>query len=377
MVLSGSGPMSRAGRGTSNRGPSTTGCPAAHAHRAALDAAGLRERTCGRPTEVQGRAPRGRWPEVRLLDSAPDMGPLAAVERFLERLFERQSARLFRTTIRPVQVQRRLERAMEGDRFRDGDRTVVPHRFVIRLHPDDLATLRSSAPQLASLLADAGLAFARSHGYTLLDRPIVAIQPDPAVAPGDIAVDTVDPHAARATQARAVADVATAGQSGDAGGSPDAADGGASSIRPSPPTITPSDRTAVFVVPGIDGPRATIREIRPDHSSRSIAFDGRPLTIGRASDNGVVLRDGRASRHHARIDGRRGSLILSDLGSTNGSYVNDRRVESIALGEGDRIRVGATTLLVEAIVAPGSSATAGPASLTTPSEGATDHPVRG
>jgi len=40
------------------------------------------------------------------------MGPLAAVERFLERLFERQSARLFRTAIRPVQVQRRLERSM-------------------------------------------------------------------------------------------------------------------------------------------------------------------------------------------------------------------------------------------------------------------------
>ena len=90
-------------------------------------------------------------------------------------------------------------------------------------------------------------------------------------------------------------------------------------------------------------------------------FDGRPLTIGRASDNGVVLRDGRASRHHARIDGRRGSLVLSDLGSTNGSFVNDRRVDSIALGEGDRIRVGTTTLLVEAIADPVTPAGPGPA----------------
>src|SRR5207245_2866523 len=56
-------------------------------------------------------------PSARL---RPRMGPLAAVERFLERLFERQAARLFKTGIRPIQVQRRLERAMEGTRIRDG-----------------------------------------------------------------------------------------------------------------------------------------------------------------------------------------------------------------------------------------------------------------
>ncbi len=279
------------------------------------------------------------------------MGPLAAVERFLERLFERQSARLFRTAIRPVQVQRRLERAMEGDRERDGSRTVVPHRFVVRLHGDDLTALRTSAPDLAASLADGALAFARSHGYTLLDRPVVILRRDPSVATGDIAVDALDPRAPAPLDAN------------PSGADPDPMpSGGAVPTRE--PTHAPgaaggsglppaSDATAVFVVPGVDGPKATIREIRPDHSSRSIAFDGRPLTIGRAPDNGIVLRDGRASRHHARIDARRGSLVLSDLGSTNGSYVNDRRVESIALGEGDRIRVGTTTLLVEAI-APGS-----------------------
>jgi hypothetical protein len=115
-------------------------------------------------------------------------------------------------------------------------------------------------------------------------------------------------------------------------------------------TVAPgADRTAVFVVPVADGPVATLREIRADGVGRTVRFDGRPMTIGRAPDNTLVLADSRASRHHARIDGRRGTLILSDLGSTNGSWVNDRRVESMALGEGDRIRVGATTLVVEAI----------------------------
>jgi hypothetical protein len=284
------------------------------------------------------------------------MGPLAAVERFLERLFERQSARLFRTAIRPVQVQRRLERSMEEARSRDGVRTVVPHRFTVRLHPDDLAALRAAAPELASTLADAALAFARGHGYTLLDRPVVAIVADATVTPGDIAVDPEDRHGG-ARQARGV-DQPPASAEPARSRVVDAAPGAPAGARGAPHTAEEpalGDHTAVFVVPGIDGPRATIREIRPDHSSRTIAFDGRPLTIGRAADNGVVLRDGRASRHHARIDGRRGSLVLSDLGSTNGSFVNDRRIDSIALGEGDRIRVGTTTLLIETIAAPTSA----------------------
>jgi pSer/pThr/pTyr-binding forkhead associated (FHA) protein len=112
------------------------------------------------------------------------------------------------------------------------------------------------------------------------------------------------------------------------------------------------DQTAVFVVPAVESPRATLREIRPDGSTQSFVVDGRPLTIGRGPDNGLVLRDTRASRHHARIYGRQGALLLADLGSTNGSWVNDRQVQEIALGEGDRIRLGDTVLVVETVEAP-------------------------
>jgi hypothetical protein len=298
------------------------------------------------------------------------MGPLAAVERFLERLFERQSARLFRTGIRPVVILRRLERAMEDGRVRDGGRTIVPHRLVVRLHPDDVAALRAGAPDLAEVLADGALAFARHHGYTILDRPTVTIRPDERVDRTDVAVDVAAAAArdlaSRAPQAAEPAvDRETGAPDDDAvdarSGEPAAPDGSP------PPHAVPApagDQTAVFVVPVAEGPIATIREIRPDASGRTVRFDGRPMTVGRAPDNTLVLRDGRASRHHARIDARRGTLVLSDLGSTNGSWVNDRRVESVALGEGDRIRIGATTLLVESIDAdpsPGADGSAGSA----------------
>jgi FHA domain-containing protein len=294
------------------------------------------------------------------------MGPLAAVERFLERLFERQAARFFKTAIRPIQVQRRLERAMEGSRVRDGARTLVPHRFTVRLAPADLSAIRSAAPSLAADLADGALAFARGHGYSLLDRPTVALRSDPSVELGDIAIDAVEPARRGAEADDAGLDRGRADPSGlvDDGDPDDALDAsppvlpeagrvqapGAAATAPRAGSAGGSaDQTAVFVVPSSDGPRAIIRETRADGSSRTIAFDGRPMTIGRAPDNRLVLRDGRASRHHARIDGRRGTLVLSDLGSTNGSFVNDRRVDSVALGAGDRIRIGATALVVEAV----------------------------
>jgi hypothetical protein len=268
------------------------------------------------------------------------MGPLAAVEHFLERLFERQSARLFRTGIRPVVILRRLERAMEDGRVREGARTLVPHRLVVRLQPDDLTALRAATPELAATLADGALAFARHHGYTLLERPVVSIRPDPRVDLSDVAVDAVAP--AREPDGRPAAIAARAS---------DPAELPPTAVRsePRPAADVSADGTAVFAVPGVEGPRASIREVRPDGSTRTVEFDGRPLTIGRATDNRVVLRDGRASRHHARIDARRGSLVLTDLGSTNGSFVNDRRVDSAALGVGDRIRLGTTTMVVEAI----------------------------
>ena len=264
------------------------------------------------------------------------MGPLAAVERFLERLFEGQSARLFRTRLRPVQVQRRVERAMETNRVRDGRRTVVPHDFVVRLATPDAGALRASEPRLAANLADSALSFARAHGYTLLDRPRVTLREDPTIETGDVAIDVVMSDAAGG--------IADAIRSGAAGNGDSERTGTARHAA-----VPPSMPTAVFVVPGADGPRATIRELRSDGAGRVVELDGRPMTIGRAPDNVLVLADSRASRHHARIDARRGSLVLTDLGSTNGSWVNGRRVESIALGQGDRLRVGTTELLVETV----------------------------
>jgi hypothetical protein len=273
--------------------------------------------------------------------------PLAAVERFFERIFERQTARLFRTKLQPIQLQRRVERAMESQRRRDGDRTFVPNRYALHLAPADLAALRDAHPNLAADLADAALAFARSHAYTLADRPTVALIADATVEASDVRV-------AASTDQRQH----QAGLQGTGPHTPDSAEpatdtdsdtGGDDLERGDRDRPAPTDRTAVFVVPILESSLAVLREIRPDGSSRTVVVDGRPLTIGRAPDNGLVLADTRASRHHARLYGRRGALLLTDLGSTNGSWVNDRRIDEMALGEGDQIRIGDTIIVVESV----------------------------
>jgi len=70
------------------------------------------------------------------------------------------------------------------------------------------------------------------------------------------------------------------------------------------------------------------------------------LTIGRGRDNSIVLDDMLVSRRHVRITADADGLVLEDLGSRNGTYVNGRRVERTHLSEGDRIGIGAATFEV-------------------------------
>jgi hypothetical protein len=254
------------------------------------------------------------------------MTPLAAIERFFERLFERPSARLFRARLQPVQLQRRIERAMESERLASADRTLVPNRFVVHLNPDDLAGFGEMTGSLAIELADGALLFARSRHYTLVDRPRVDLLSDTTVERSDIRVIArfADPIPGRAGDRPAGAGMADGGPTG----------GG------------PTD-TMVFTVPRPAAPRARLRVRTPDGETRTVDVDGTDLTIGRAADNDLVLADGRVSRHHGRLTGRRGTLVYLDLGSTNGSRVNGVVVGELVLGVGDRLELGDSVIVVE------------------------------
>ena len=101
----------------------------------------------------------------------------------------------------------------------------------------------------------------------------------------------------------------------------------------------PADTRAYEVQPP-PAPAAVLAEQRPDGHGRRVVLDGGLLTIGRAPDNDLVLDDQRVSRHHARLQARRGMLVLTDLDSANGSRVNGVAISEVALGAGDRIEMG-------------------------------------
>ena len=241
--------------------------------------------------------------------------PMSAVERFFERLFERPSARLFSTRVQPVQVQRRIERAMEHGRIVDAGRTRVPDRFTVRLRRADIASLDRVA-ELPTELASGALEWARHRAYTLAARPSVAILADDALRSGDIEVE------ARFSDLKAGPALEIAEELG---------------------------RTRVFAVPVVRAPRATLEVREPGGRARTIVADGGPLTIGRAPDNVLMLVDSRASRRHARLQARDGVLVLTDLDSTNGTRVNGARIREVVVGEGDVLEIGASMITVLAV----------------------------
>jgi len=82
------------------------------------------------------------------------------------------------------------------------------------------------------------------------------------------------------------------------------------------------------------------------------------ISIGREEGNTVQLRDDRASRCHAKIHEDAGEILITDLDSTNGTWVNGEPVRIAPLRNGDRITIG-RSLLVISLVSEGATAGAG------------------
>jgi hypothetical protein len=216
---------------------------------------------------------------------------LKGFERRLERLVEGVFARAFKSSLRPVELGRRLIREMDDQRTVNVQGNVAaPNHFTITLGPDDHAQFAEIEESLLRALADEARNHAREQNYVFMGPVEVLLKRDDELGVGSFGLS------ARFKE----------GAGGTSGGSVVADDG------------------------------------------RRFPLADQPVVIGRATDAGVRVSDTSVSRRHAEIRPASGGWTIVDLGSTNGTRVNGAPVTERKLEDGDTITVGDAVLRFEA-----------------------------
>src|SRR5689334_17843971 len=72
-----------------------------------------------------------------------------------------------------------------------------------------------------------------------------------------------------------------------------------------------------------------------------------PVSIGRAADQTITLNSGQISRRHALLEYANGDVVVTDQKSSNGTFVNNQRITSTSLRDGDGVRVGPFTFVLD------------------------------
>ena len=101
--------------------------------------------------------------------------------------------------------------------------------------------------------------------------------------------------------------------------------------------LTPEQRELVADVPA--GTGVLVAERGATAGSR-VLLDADSVSVGRHPDSDVLLDDITVSRRHALITREQAGYRVTDVGSLNGTYVNNARVDDVALRNGDTIQVG-------------------------------------
>jgi hypothetical protein len=241
------------------------------------------------------------------------MGVFDRFERRIEGAVNGVFARAFKGDVQPVEIAARLQRELDSEaKLMSRDRRLVPNEFVVRLSRHDYDRLAPYGKTLMNELLPELKEHARSMGYVFNGPIMIHLELDESLPTGRF---TVSSSAAAGTEdstpqeAAPVADYAR----------------GDSAIA--------SRTRLVLEVNGMRHP------LRPPG-----------LVIGRGTDADVRINDPGISRRHAQIRViARGSTLdmdIIDLGSTNGVVLDGRRVQQAPVGEGSRIELGNTRMLV-------------------------------
>lgn len=227
------------------------------------------------------------------------MGLLRDFERRLEILVEGFFAKAFRSGLQPVELAKRLLREMDAGQTVGVKGVWVPNRYVFTLSATDRERFRQAEQALISELRQLVREGARERGWSLVGPPEAVFETDEGLGKGEFRCE------ASLVEGD---DTGTTGQRAAAGG---------------------------------EGFLLLIEDGEP---TRRYPLNKDLVTVGRLGDCDVVLADAGASRKHAQIQRQNGDFFVVDLGSTNGTMVNESKVKKRQLEEGDRITIGRTVL---------------------------------
>ena len=267
------------------------------------------------------------------------MSVLRALESKIEGLFEGIFGRAFRTNVQPVELARKLAKEMDEHRSVSVSRVYVPNEYTLYLSPADREQFAVYEGSLVGELQEYLAEHARREGYALLTPPRVLLQTDADLAMGEFGIAT------RVVQ-----------QDDRPSGFP---------VPRSEPTPVPPPPMPAPIPES--SPAATI-VYRPDTADEdsegspppvereqvTLTVDGRVVpvrssrvVVGRSRECDVRVDDSNVSRRHFELvqDGPTAWAVV-DLGSTNGTEVNGRRVRrKVRVEDGDRITAGSSELV--------------------------------
>jgi pSer/pThr/pTyr-binding forkhead associated (FHA) protein len=256
---------------------------------------------------------------------------MQSFERALENMVESVFSRSSRSSIRPVELGRRLLREMDDHRSVDvKGRRIVPNAFTFHLSPRDHAGFAEIDHALNHELCEAAREYARDEGYHFVGPISVELVVDNSLKPGrfGIASHLREEHVA----ASAAIDPASLSMIDEPLIVEQAPAGIAVPVPPAPPSV----------MQGVSEGRVQMP------SGERVTVGNRVVSIGRLPECTITLTDPNVSRQHAEI--RPGAaIVIADLGSTNGTKVNGLRIDGErVLCDGDIISVGSTHLRFEA-----------------------------
>jgi Protein of unknown function (DUF3662)/FHA domain len=225
------------------------------------------------------------------------MGVLRNFESRLERGIEGFFKAAFRSGLQPIELAKRILREMEANKTVGVREVWVPNRYVLRVSQEDRDRFSGAEGALVRELENVVTEGARENGWGLVARPEVVFETDEGLKRGDLVIQAELTEATGPATSRSVQ------------------------------------------VPDASGARLVLAD-----DGREWALDRDRSVIGRLAGSEIEIDDPGASRRHAEIRRQGGEFVVVDLGSTNGTLVNDSPISEATLEEGDRITIGRTVL---------------------------------